>query len=428
MSKLRWLRIAGLGAGVCLGSAMVHAVPIAYEFNGVVTGLQKDAGLLLPEASIGDAFQLRLWLDDGLAPLGLGSASATYGEVVGLDRGPGFVSAISASMRVGDAVLAIAFPSATAVDAPVNSMAVMDGNRVLYSGGRQVDVEGMQWTAASSRGSANRGSAFLRYWNEHPMGTPLAGAAGVLNGVGLPTSLAGVGSVSPRADFGFFWGAPDENFIQSYIGANLTSANVVLDAAPNPAPNVEWPTPDAPPPDPGTSAANPLLPDVVFADPMTGGSTFQFNIDVQAPGTTIWIDPPVAVGYVYTLEAFGSPTQSFMSIVIGTEAGDNQFDVSWWNPQSLEVFSTTVSTGQILELTGGATWVLVGGIELEAQIDPNSPTAFVAGFTFAEAGAVSVYQTAQVGEYTPPVPEPASLVLLLGGLMGLHLVRRQRAR
>lgn len=431
MKVLRWLRGVGLGGCIGLGMAAVHAVPIAYEFNGAVTWLQKDAGALLPSANVGDAFQLRLWLDDSLPPLGLGGTSATYGEIFGLDRGPGFTSVISATMRVGDAVLALAFPGATAVDTPVNNLAVMDGNRILYGGGRQVDVEGLQWTAASSRGSSNQGSAFLRYWNEHPVGTPLAGASGVLNGVGLPTSLAGVGTVSPRADFGFFWGVPDENGIQSFIGANLTSAQVVLDAAPNPTPTVDWPgpvDPVDPVSDPGASADNPLLPDQVFADPMTGGSTFVFNIDVQAPGTTIWIDPPVAVGYAYTLEAPGSMTQSFLSIVIGTQAGDNLFDVSWYSALTAQSYWATVGTGEVLMLTGGATQVWVGGIELDAQLDPNSPTAFVAGFTFAEAGAVNVYQTALVAEYTPPVPEPASLVLLLGGLALLRLVHRPGAR
>lgn len=172
---------------------------------------------------------------------------------------------------------------------------------------------------------------------------------------------------------------------------------------------------------PGSSADAPLMPGQVLTNPATGAPTFVFPVTPVRPGTLLWIDPPVAVGYDYSL-VDASATQSFQSVVIGAHAGDDLFDVQWYSEALGTTQSATVATGEELQLTGGARSFSITGIEAEAQVDPANPLAFVTGLSFAEEGSVSVSQSALVIDYNPlPVPEPGTYALMLAGLVALCL-------
>lgn len=411
---------AGLAAAMALPAS---AAPIAYEFEGVLTGFQLDAGTLFPDATIGDTFLLRLSLDDGLIDHNGDPRTGTYADLC--EIGGCTSNLIDALLVINGTARELQYPTSSgSLDGTRNTLSILDGQTILYGDGRQVEVEGIQFTSNpdDQTNSERRGSAFLRYWNEHPVGSSLTGAAGALASDALPTSLAGIGSVSPRADFGFFWGLPDDDFLQSYVGGVITSAQVVLNAAPNPD-GLPWPEPVTPPA-PGESPDLPLLPDWIESDG-SGAATFVFELGEIEAGETVWIDPPVAIGYDYALYS-DDASQSFMSLTIATDVGDGLYDVSWCDAEGC--YGMSIATGEALSFGAGTTAFSVSGIEPEAQLDPEDATAFVAGVSFRESAPAWVYQTAQITDYTPPVPEPSTAAMMLAGAGVLASALRARRK
>lgn len=154
----------------------------------------------------------------------------------------------------------------------------------------------------------------------------------------------------------------------------------------------------------------------------TPGS-YQFSVPVLAD-KPIFIDPVVAVGYVYTLGA-GDPMFKTVSLPFGI--GDNRYTItvgaSHFEVAAQEVFDFTAHG-----FAGGVSQFSVTGIEPEAGLDPLSPTAFVTRLSFAGNGLFSGSQTALTLDFTPAVPEPGPGSMLLTGLLGLALLRLRPQR
>jgi len=128
--------------------------------------------------------------------------------------------------------------------------------------------------------------------------------------------------------------------------------------------------PDAPP--------NVVLP-IVTPGPIP---VYSFHTTVVA-GQTIFIDPPVAIGYDY---AIGTGDPNFASVILPTGIGDNLFDLYLFNGTEW-VFKTHLTGGNTYSFDpGGVDRFRIVGIEPSAGLDPQNPTAFITGLTFVNSG------------------------------------------
>ena len=203
---------------------------------------------------------------------------------------------------------------------------------------------------------------------------------------------------------------------------------------------------------PGSSPSNPLLP--IIRD---GSFIFDFNIDLNE---RISIDPPVAVGYNYKVEAGPG---NFASVQLDSVLGDGVYslwadlDFNGLIDEVGELLTDSLSAGvDFLFPAGGVNFFRVGAIELDAMVDPLNPLALVTTLTFTEAGTYQVSQTPIVEESDPgsssggsssggsssggsssggsssggpvPTPSPATLSLFGFGALALAGVARRRRR
>jgi hypothetical protein len=171
---------------------------------------------------------------------------------------------------------------------------------------------------------------------------------------------------------------------------------------------------------PGFSPTNPLLPVVV-------DGSYVFNFNVVIPTTRLYLDPLVAVGYEYQSTGVNSP--SFQSVLLPS-VGDNNFTLDLWDGTAY-AFAENLTAGQVYNFaTGGVRRFRIGGIEVDAALDPANTSAFVTGVTFTNAGQF-------VGSQTPitfdtgvaAVPEPSTYALTLLGMafvVGSSLRRRRK--
>ncbi len=154
---------------------------------------------------------------------------------------------------------------------------------------------------------------------------------------------------------------------------------------------------------------------------VAGVYTFSTAVVADVP---IFIDPKVAVGYDYQIGA-GDPLFKTVSLPAGVGGGNFEIVVGG------QTFA--VGGNQIFDFTAngfaqGVAEFKVTGIEPSAMLEPNDYTAFVTRLTFMGNGMFTGSQTALTADYTPPVPEPASWALWLGGLAGVGWGLRRRPR
>ncbi|MGB3756688.1 MAG: PEP-CTERM sorting domain-containing protein [Rivularia sp. (in: cyanobacteria)] len=169
---------------------------------------------------------------------------------------------------------------------------------------------------------------------------------------------------------------------------------------------------------PGSSPENPLLP-VITED----GFNFDFNI--IDPTVPIFIDPELAIGYDYVID--NGP--NIASVLLPTGIGDDLYDLFLFDAG----LNNYVDSG--LNLTGGDTYNFAGGgvdrfrvlgIETSAGLDPNNPTAFVTGLTFASSGNVQMRQI-PITQNSEEVPEPLTILgTLTAGAFGTQFMKKRK--
>ena len=113
----------------------------------------------------------------------------------------------------------------------------------------------------------------------------------------------------------------------------------------------------------------------------TSGGAYTFSVAV-VPGVPIFIDPPVAVGYDYSIGR-NNPRIAAVRLPIGI--GDNMYRVKAQGRKYL------LAAGDLLDFRAngfpnGVSDFTVSCIEVEATLDPGNPQAFPTELTFMSAG------------------------------------------
>ena len=159
---------------------------------------------------------------------------------------------------------------------------------------------------------------------------------------------------------------------------------------------------------------------VIQLPTIDASGVYHFNVGSVGPNSVTFIDPAVAVGYIYDV---GQGDPNFASVLL-PDVGGGHFDLSFLLNGS--EFSTMLDAGiQYFFPTGGVSEFEVTGLDPAAGIDPTNALAFVTGLTFVRDGPFTGTMTpltAQVGA----VPEPGTLGLLVFGLAGLGWLKRRR--
>ena len=134
----------------------------------------------------------------------------------------------------------------------------------------------------------------------------------------------------------------------------------------------------------GTSVALPIVtPGATASDP----PTYSFNINNVSATTAVFIDPPLALGYTYTV---GEYDPNFATVTVPAVAGALYLSNVNGSP-------TNVDSGQRLspnvpyafQTPGGVSSFTVLGINPAAALDSANPEAFVTGLTFTTSGTFS---------------------------------------
>jgi hypothetical protein len=150
----------------------------------------------------------------------------------------------------------------------------------------------------------------------------------------------------------------------------------------------------------------------------SAGAVYSFNLTV-APGVTYYIDPEVAIGYIYQT---GARNPNFASVELPDIGNPNPYDLYLWNGSEF-VFDTTLAADTLFDFaTGGVNEFEVLGIDPDLGLDPDNTTAFMTPLTFDSTGDF----TGTMTPVTANVPEPGSLALFTSGLFGLGLICHRR--
>lgn len=167
---------------------------------------------------------------------------------------------------------------------------------------------------------------------------------------------------------------------------------------------------------PGETPENPLMPVVV-------DDSFVFNFPVQ-PNRPFFIDPPVAVGYNYTVA--GGPL--FASVIAPT-LSDTSYDL-YFSTDSCATYGQFVgnlSPSVPFDFTSPQSCFSIQDIDVAMNLDPTDPLAFVTGIFFDSAGFVNVTQTPIVVNTDPTSSVPGPLPFL-GALSAFRWSRRLRRK
>jgi hypothetical protein len=142
---------------------------------------------------------------------------------------------------------------------------------------------------------------------------------------------------------------------------------------------------------PEGSPPNVFLP-IVVSGPVV--PTYYFGATVGTAVQTIYLDPVVAIGYEY---ATGPGDPNFASVTLPAGIGDNLYNL-YVLMGNRYVFRARIQGGVPFYFArGGVKRFLVLGVEEEAALDPNNPTAFLTGLTFTRSGTFTGTMTPITG-------------------------------
>jgi hypothetical protein len=166
---------------------------------------------------------------------------------------------------------------------------------------------------------------------------------------------------------------------------------------------------------------SPTAPSVPINIPMIDSSgVFHFNMNVTA-GTTTYIDPAIATGYIYQIGA-GNP--NFASVSLPDIGNSQPYSLYTWNGSSF-VFDTDLGADTVFDFaSGGVSQFEVLGIDPSLGLDPGNPTAFITDVTFEAAGSF----TGTMTPITTSIPEPSTWAMMLLGFAGLGFLARRGHR
>ncbi|GAD02469.1 choice-of-anchor L domain-containing protein [Agarivorans albus] len=159
----------------------------------------------------------------------------------------------------------------------------------------------------------------------------------------------------------------------------------------------------------GESEFVPILPDP--SNPTDENGAFVFDLPEVQSGETIWIDPDVAAGYVYSTDGmFASVTAPSLASVNDPDGYVIEFLFEGVLQQIALAAGETFEFG--INFDPVSTFTL-SGINLDLGLDPTSPLAFVTGLSFVETGSFQVSQL-PVTVFVPDnnsVPESPTLFM-----------------
>ncbi len=172
----------------------------------------------------------------------------------------------------------------------------------------------------------------------------------------------------------------------------------------------------------GSSEFTPILPS---NEPDEGG-TFVIELPDVSEGDTIWIDPPVSVGFTYEAN-----NAEFAAITAPSTATVNDPDGFEIVINGMTYAIASGATFDIVAATGGTvTSFVLQGIDPALMLDPANPVAFPLGIALLNVtGSVTIDMTpitVDVPNGVTPVPVPAAGALYLLGLAGIGAFARRR--
>jgi uncharacterized protein (TIGR03382 family) len=178
---------------------------------------------------------------------------------------------------------------------------------------------------------------------------------------------------------------------------------------------------------------NPQMPTVT--EETEDGNIWHFAIrtDDLDEDTHHYIDPDVAIGYIYSVDS-GVTIDS----VILPFIGDNHFTISVWDEVTEAFIGEYEAVSQMpfsfLDLGLDDVFQFqVTGIETDEELDPTDSTAFITGLVFGHTDGVEEFNVTQapiiqtIGESNAASEVPVPATLALFGLGLVIMARRRKA-